>query len=227
MEWRELPLFPLNTVLVPGAPLALHVFEERYKLMVNSCVEAGKPFGIALIREGEEVGEPAQPHDVGTVAHILALTRLDDGRMNLAVGGGERFRITEIVCEKPYVVGRLRPLEDARPEPQSLVAAATLVREQLPLYIRRLLELAGMPERELELPGEAESLSWAAAMALQLRNEDRQKLLEMTDTVRRLEVEARLLAHGIRALTALKPGDMPEDAPATRWDPAKAGISLN
>jgi len=66
----ELPLFPLNTVLFPGATLPLHVFEERYKQMINQCLESRSPFGVLLIRSGNEVGTPTEPFEVGTTASI-------------------------------------------------------------------------------------------------------------------------------------------------------------
>jgi Lon protease-like protein len=70
----ELPIFPLNVVLFPGMPLPLHIFEERYKSMINRCIQAGHAFGVVLIREGQEVGPPARPHDVGTTA-VIAVER--------------------------------------------------------------------------------------------------------------------------------------------------------
>src|SRR5205814_5524803 len=84
-------LFPLNTVLFPGMPLPLHIFEERYKLMIGRCLEEERPFGVVLIQSGPEVGGTAVPHRVGTTAHIAAVRRLDDGRMNLIAIGQERF----------------------------------------------------------------------------------------------------------------------------------------
>ena len=82
-QWSNLPLFPLNTVLFPGMVLPLHIFEERYKLMMNRCLEQERPFGVVLIREGAEVGEQAVPYDVGTTSVIAGVTRYDDGRMNI------------------------------------------------------------------------------------------------------------------------------------------------
>ena len=72
----ELPIFPLNAVLFPGAAMPLHIFEERYKLMMGECLRERRPFGVALIRQGREVGEPAEPLDVGTIAQIAAVERL-------------------------------------------------------------------------------------------------------------------------------------------------------
>src|SRR5215467_5197354 len=95
----ELPLFPLNVVLFPGADLPLHIFESRYRLMINECYEQEKPFGVVLARS-DSVPMREEPYPVGTMAEILALSRTDDGRMNLIARGGQRFHILEQHREK-------------------------------------------------------------------------------------------------------------------------------
>ena len=72
----QLSLFPLNVVLFPGMPMPLHIFEERYKAMIGECVDREEPFGIILIKEGQEVGEPAEPVKVGTTARIVQVCLL-------------------------------------------------------------------------------------------------------------------------------------------------------
>jgi len=89
----------LNVVLFPGATLPLHIFEERYKLLIGRCLEEKLPFGVVLIRKGNEVGEPGEPFDVGCTAHILRVQHLQEGRMNLLCRGGKRFRPA---IERPY-----------------------------------------------------------------------------------------------------------------------------
>ena len=108
-QWTDLPLFPLNTVLFPGMVLPLHIFEERYKLMVNRCLEEELPFGVLLIREGREVGEQAVPHEVGTTTVIAGATRLDGGQLNIVTIGHERFRLRSIRYDQPYLVGDAEP----------------------------------------------------------------------------------------------------------------------
>jgi len=77
----QLRLFPLNTVLFPGAVLNLHVFEERYRRMIAECLDANEAFGVVLIRDGREAGDPdVTPHDVGTTAEISEVTPLPAGR---------------------------------------------------------------------------------------------------------------------------------------------------
>src|SRR3979411_1776213 len=88
-----LPLFLLRSVLFPHMPMSLHVFEARYQEMRRDCLDAGSSFGVVAIRDGKEVGGDAVPRAVGTVARIVRVDRLPDGRMNLLLTGGSRFRV--------------------------------------------------------------------------------------------------------------------------------------
>ena len=124
---EELPLFPLNTVLFPYAELYLHIFEERYKEMVNLCLKEDRTFGVVLIRSGSEVGQ-AEPYLVGTAVKIVGAHSYEDGRMDIHVRGERRFRIRDIDEDQAYLVGRVEPVfemdaeEDS--EAQSLLALA-------------------------------------------------------------------------------------------------------
>jgi Lon protease-like protein len=88
-----IPLFPLNAVLFPNGILPLRVFETRYIDMVKECMKSETPFGVVLIRSGQEVGAPADPEDVGCMAHIENWDMEDAGILTLRTRGGERFRI--------------------------------------------------------------------------------------------------------------------------------------
>ncbi len=82
-----LPLFPLTTVLFPEMLLPLHIFEPRYRLLVRRCMDEDRPFGVVLIRSGQEVGATAEPHGIGTEAKIMAFSPLSDGRSYIVVRG--------------------------------------------------------------------------------------------------------------------------------------------
>ena len=90
---NTLPLCPLNLVLFPGMDLPLHIFEERYKDMIRECINNDSPFGVVLIKEGLEVGEPAEPERIGTSTRILRSEVLDQGRLNIMTKGDRRFEI--------------------------------------------------------------------------------------------------------------------------------------
>ena len=88
----EVPLFPLNTVLFPGGPLPLRIFEPRYLDMISSCLKADLPFGVLLIREGGEVG-PATTHSIGTLARIVDWYQGSDGLLGITAIGTQRFKL--------------------------------------------------------------------------------------------------------------------------------------
>jgi len=193
MEDELLALFPLHTVLFPGMPLPLNIFEERYKLMIGRCIDEDRPFGVTLIRSGTEVGAPAIPHSVGTTARIAAVKKLDDGRMNLIAVGQERFRINEVVREQPYLVARVGTLVDQEPGLEATSLAAEL-HGTLTRYLRDLFILLDQPSEELEIPTEPARLSLVAAAVLQIPMSERQLLLEMTNVEARLQQERAWLA---------------------------------
>ena len=180
---RTVPLFPLNTVLFPGLPLPLHIFEERYKLMIATCLVGDSEFGVALIRSGVEVGGPADPHEIGTIARILDVERLPDGRMNLVTVGTERFRLLEVVERDPYLVGRVASLPAGTDGVDPELAAD--VRERFLAYLRALRpDLA--EQTPSKLAEEPEALSYQLAAALPIIPARRQALLAMDSAAARL-----------------------------------------
>ncbi len=196
-----LPLFPLHSVLFPQFPLQLHIFEERYKAMINGCIERDEPFGVILIREGEEVGTPAVPYEVGCTARILAVKRLDDGRMYLLAAGESRFRLLDYVeADLPYLIGRVETLDDAPATIRDLPALMEKVSDLFQRYLHLLAERARLPLPEVELPEDAKALAFCIASIAQLPLEDKQRLLEMQDPRARLLEEFHLLAQQIAAL---------------------------
>lgn len=180
-SYDELPLFPLNNVvLFPGMPLPLHIFEERYKAMIGACIDRNEPFGVLLIKEGNEVGEPASPHGVGTTARIAQVQRLEGGRLNILTRGEARFELLETVATTPHLVGLVRYIEDAEGVVSSTAVAG--VREQYIALQRQLTAMAGGWSREVAAPDEPIALARAAAAALAvslpLPPDVRQSLLE-------------------------------------------------
>lgn len=121
MQETWLPLFPLNVVLFPRSALPLHIFEERYKVLINECVERGTSFGIALARD-EGMAE------VGCSATVSSVTRrYDDGRMDIVVGGGTRYRLLRYESGRaPYLVGLVEYLEEPGEDVNRDLAAATV-----------------------------------------------------------------------------------------------------
>jgi ATP-dependent Lon protease len=186
---RELPLFPLpEVVLFPTRPLPLHIFEFRYRIMMNTILESDRRFGILMIDPTK--GTIA---NVGCCAEILHYQRLPDDRIKLLALGQQRFRVLEYVREKPYRVGLVEWIED-KPPAKDLRPLASEV-EQLLRDVVRLS--AKLTEQEIELPNDLPDLPtelsyWIASNLYGVAPEQ-QALLEIQDTVARLEREAEIL----------------------------------
>ena len=179
--YHELPLFPLNNVvLFPGMPLPLHIFEERYKAMIGDCVDRDEPFGVLLIKEGNEVGEPAEPYSIGTTARVSQVQRLQEGRLNILTRGETRFELLQTVQTVPHLVGLVRFIEDDEGDVSTTALAG--VREQFIHLQRQLTAMAGGWDREVTVPDEpivlARVASATLAVSLPLPPDVRQSLLE-------------------------------------------------
>lgn len=200
-DTRSLPLFPLGTVLFPGMLLPLHIFEDRYREMIGACLVTDRTFGVLLIHKGLEVGEPAEPYEVGTLARILDVERQPDGRMNIVTLGIQRFRLIRLLEQKPFLVGRVSPLEQVAAE-QIDPALATAVANRFRAYVR---DLHGeeAERRPLELSQDPETLSFQIAAALGIDARQRQGLLELTSTTERLRTLRELIGREHEAFRVL------------------------
>jgi hypothetical protein len=192
MSQQELPLFPLNTVMFPGASLTLHIFEQRYRDMIGQCLDEGRPFGVLLIREGWEVGDPALPHPVGTVVQISASVRLEDGRLLIATVGQQRFRLEETIQSMPYMVGAISLLPDD--SNSGLAAVSEELRTIYQHYWQAMRAATGVQHEVEELPAETIALSYHLAHRLQVTNERKQHWLETDTTTRMREIRDMLRA---------------------------------
>ncbi|GAB4530607.1 MAG: LON peptidase substrate-binding domain-containing protein [Pleurocapsa sp.] len=200
---RELPLFPLpEVVLFPTRPLPLHIFEYRYRIMMNTILENDRRFGVLAI-------DPASGKiaDYGCCAEILHFQRLPDDRMKMLTLGQQRFRVLEYVREKPYRVGLVEWIEDA-PTTENLNPVATEVEKLLKDVVHLSAKLTN---QKIELPDDLPSLPtelsyWVASNLYGVASEQ-QALLEMQDTKKRLEREKEILSSTrshLAARTALK-----------------------
>jgi Lon protease-like protein len=178
-EVIELPLFPLKTVLFPGQVLPLHIFEARYQTMIRRCLADDSPFGVVLIREGQEVGaELADPHPVGTLTRIVESTHLPDGTMNIITVGTERFRIRELLRDQPYLRGQVETYPLPAPlDPDRVRGMADKVRARVTRYIELIAEAAGLQIEVGEAPETPQQVGYLAAVAMQIDLDEKQGLL--------------------------------------------------
>ena len=133
----EIPLFPLHTVLFPGVALPLHIFEERYRLMISRCLETRSPFGVVLIRDGREVGGGQLAiAGVGTFAAIRESEQLADGRFDILAVGVGRFAVKDVDTDRePYLVAEVEPLEERSEDPDE---ARRMVRRTTKRFVEYL-----------------------------------------------------------------------------------------
>lgn len=177
-----IPLFPLHTVLFPGMPISLHIFEERYKQMITHCLEHHQPFGVVLIDKGDEAnGALAVPCSVGCTAQITQVQKLAEGRMNILATGNERFEIQTLSDQLPYLTGSVQMLPIQHVSTKATLTADTL-RPWMKRYLRTLAEVDNLDIELTTLPQEPLALGYLAAFLLQITAQEKQILLEHSST---------------------------------------------
>lgn len=176
-ETLRIPLFPLNVVLLPKMPLPLHIFEERYKLMIGKCLEEERPFGI--VYQGFSGIRP-----VGCEAHIQrVLSRYDDGRLDILTLGSNRFRVSEFLEEQSYMEGLVAPVRDYR---SGWEQNRSLAEKAIALLVN-LAEITGHSiEKEVIARLEPEEISFLVASSGIFTLKEKQSFLELTSTEERL-----------------------------------------
>ena len=198
----SIPLFPLGLVLFPHMPLPLHIFEERYRVMMRDCQENGTGFGIVGLQDGlESGGGPARPYAVGTLAQLRRVEELEDGRFNILVVGASRFRVSGISTRRPYLTAHVEWLRDGSGDGARSQRLAARVATLFQRYATALRELADESAAEIDLPDDPELLSYLVAASLQVDNRHKQPLLEMDDADTRLAGCVRLLGRELVLLS--------------------------
>jgi Lon protease-like protein len=174
----DLPLFPLNTVLFPGMPLSLHIFEERYKRMIQACIESSAPFGVVLIKQGlESQGPLAEPYDIGCTARIIEIQPLKEDRMNIVALGQQRFRILALNHQESYLVGQveLYPLHESNRK--YIEETSNRLYPWVKRYMDILSQVSGTKLESEHLPNDPLALAYLAAVLLQVPPDKKQSLL--------------------------------------------------
>lgn len=195
---RELPLFPLpDVVLFPSAPLPMHIFEMRYRQMLSSILDTDKCFGVLLYNPTLR-----GPSKVGCRTEVVQVEKLPDGRSNILTIGRRRFRVLEIVREKPYLVGRVEEFEDKKAKYTLGGLAAevdNILRDVVRLSAKLRDKRNDYPD---DIPEDALELSFWVASSLVGLSGEQQSLLELDDTAARLRREAEILDNIRKELAA-------------------------
>lgn len=179
---EDLPLFPLNTVLFPGGRLPLRIFESRYMDMAKACLKDGSAFGVCLIREGNEVGAPAIPTSVGTLARIVTWDMPQLGLLHVTARGERRFRILSRSVQRDGLARASVKVLDEETD--------AAVPEDCLRCVKLLERVIEQQPGLLEQPHRLDSCAWVGARLaelLPLPLEAKQALLELDDARERLE----------------------------------------
>lgn len=202
-----LPMFPLGSVLMPSAVLPLHVFEERYRVMVRACLAGDREFGVVLIDRGSEVGGDDVRSDVGTVAQILEAAELPDGRWAIVVIGTRRLRVVRWLVDDPYPRAEVEewPDLDAGSGPSELLpGVVALLRQSLALAAEAGDRVA---PSTIELSDDAATASHQVAAVAPIGPLDQQRCLSTTTPEERLRVLDVLLRDALEVLQFRLGGD--------------------
>jgi ATP-dependent Lon protease len=198
---RILPIFPLPLVQFPGAVTPLHIFEERYRKMLRDVMLTDKMFGITYRSDEAEADASAPPvGSVGCTVEVVMLQTMDDGRSNILCAGGQRYRARGYVGGEPYLRAEVTlfedepPAEDLSPE---LTRAARLF-QRVVAANKKLNDASLVEQNEVpDLPEEAQALSFIIAASLELPPEEKQALLELTETAERLKRVTAVLEQAV------------------------------
>ncbi|MSQ43063.1 MAG: hypothetical protein EXR45_02455 [Chloroflexi bacterium] len=199
-----LPLFPLNVVLFPDAPLPLHIFEERYREMIRECLENDRSFGVILATPQETTAGTGHHYSIGTIAHIVETRPYPDGRFDILCLGRERFRVESHQSDRAFHTASVTILSETGARPAhadadegtvngGAIATQTIV--ELRIVLTTLISATVDDDARAEqlgrivqaIPNEPIALSYFAARILPTANlADRQELLEIPDVSSRL-----------------------------------------
>jgi Lon protease-like protein len=216
-----LPMFPLGTVVFPGMSVPLHVFEDRYRMLVNHLLKVEDPaarvFGTVAIREGYEVGDHGAQsvYRVGCVLQLTEVERHDDGTFDIVAVARERLMLEEMQRGVDFPQGVVAVL----PEPEVEVPTEVLERARATFTAFRvaMTELQGDPFSGT-LPRDPDYLAWTLSALTPLPMAERQSLLEAADATERLVLVTRLLTEELRAINVI-PSLPATQVARTAWSP--------
>jgi Lon protease-like protein len=205
-EKLTLPLFPLNTVLLPGMTLPLRIFERRYLQMVQDCLEGDSVFGVLLIKEGHEVGEVAVPHGVGTTARILSVERASPDELHIVTVGEERFLLHDLSHDKPYLVGHVEPFPLEGRESSRVDSLYDAVLVLLTVYLDLVSQANGIDIQLRQAVADPAEMAYLVAALLQVSLAVKQQILSIASLDDMMQREVALLQSEITALTVMLRG---------------------
>lgn len=190
---RECRMFPLGSVLMPRAPLPLHIFEARYQQLLNESLEDDRTFGVVLISRGSEVGGGEVRTEIGTLAMIDEHSRFDDGRAAVIARGVSRIQVVEWLPDDPYPRAMVLDLPSESPQPDDDLRLGEAQQALLDLLdvAHRLGRIDEIPT--LEWSDDVDDAAWELAAMAPISALDRQRVLEVDGIAGRLGALTEML----------------------------------
>jgi Lon protease-like protein len=212
---EQLPLFPLNTVLYPGMPLPLHIFEERYRRLLRIRSGEETVFGVILIKSGNETGTPPGMHRVGTAARLLSKRSMPDGRSDIVISGTRRFQVHSENWSAGYCIADISYLDDELGDPDVVARLLERSTRQFSRFVEGITRITGRRFSGVRISQDPIEAAYDLTTRLPLHTWERQRILELNTTEQRLvelsalidrEV-ALLLRAGAAGLAINHPGE--------------------
>jgi len=207
----EIPLFPLDLVLFPGMPLQLHIFEERYKRMVEDSRAGDSQFGVVLIREGVEANGPlAVPYSIGCIAQITSVETLSEGRYNLWTIGQDRFQIMELRYDRPYLVGLVEKYPLRISELVTVQNNIQTLRPWIERYLRSISQNEDIEQILKDMPEDPFLFAYLGAVVLQIPPVQKQPFLETRECLSLLKKLEKVYHREVALVESLQANRAPE-----------------
>ncbi len=232
----EIPIFPLHTVLFPGMPLTLQIFEPRYLSMLQRVIAGNRTFGVTLIRRGEEaMGPLPEPYLVGCTARLLQVegnqeVEGEGTTITISVMGDERFRVVHLAEVNEYYTGFVETMPLERPASLTVSRAAAQLHQQIGKYLLMLSRIAehkplhgrdALAEarlREMNFPDDPLLLTYLSAALLQISPHEKQPLLEAATAADLIHATLRLVRRELTILPALMQVDEDRASELSAWN---------
>ena len=198
-DQTTLSLFPLpEVVLFPGMNLPLHIYEERYKEMISSCLDRDKQFGVVFTKNN-------MCAEIGTIAQIIDVEKLEEGKMNILTEGKNRFKILSLKSEEPYYIAIIKPYDDREFKTSSPIKSSLKKIKEMSLKALGLFDEVFDQElsKKLKLPQDPNELLFLVSANLTCSYEAKQSILETNTIKERIEKVFPLLEEEIERLEVL------------------------
>ena len=183
----QLPLFPLNTVLYPGMPLPLHIFEERYRRLLRIRASEEIVFGVILIKSTNTTEVPLGMYPVGTAARLISRRSKPDGRADIVVTGTRRFRVQAENWSVGYYIADITYLDDDLGDGEKVDKLLEVTTQQFAHYVEGITRVTGRQFGGVRISADPNEAAYDLTTRLPLHTWERQRILEMDTTEERLE----------------------------------------